>query len=129
MKKIFLDSSCWFEYLNGSEVGKRINDLLNDESNVFYFTTVHLAEIISRVKRNNQSVDVCFDAICSHSNLVPITALLAKESGLTHSKMRKNIPNFGLADAIAMCVADEIGAMIYTTDSHFKGLRRTIILS
>ena len=63
------------------------------------------------------------------STLQIIDGVLAEETGMIHSTIRKRIKDFGLADAFVLTTAKRLGAKIVTGDPHFKNMKNVVFLS
>ena len=124
--KILVDSSAWIEYLEGSEAGEKVSEILKKEE--IYSLNLIIAEVISKIKRNNQDFNLAYRIISSHSKIFNLIPRIAKEAGLLHAEIKKKTRNFGLIDSIILSSAKELDAKILTNDTHFKGFKETIFI-
>src|SRR4030042_7076636 len=97
--RVFIDSSAWVEYLEGSYAGEKVNQILN-ENNEICSISIIISEVISRAKRNNQNIDIPFRAIVSNSKIFELIPEIAREAGVLHADMKRKIGDFGLVDAV-----------------------------
>ncbi len=125
--KILIDSCCWIEYLEGSEMGEKISGLLKG-SNEIYVIGLIIAEIISKAKRQNKDINIVYNMLASNAKVINISSEMAKNAGLLHAEIRKKIIDFGLIDAFILIAAREVGAKIYTGDKHFKGFKEAVLV-
>jgi|SRR3989344_2668289 len=125
--KYIIDSSLWIEYLDGSKSGEKINEILNEDNEVFTLAPI-ISEVISKVKRKDGNHEIAYEAIIKNSKFFEITPRISKESGLLHAQKRKKIKNFPLVDAIIICSAKNLKAQVLTQDNHFKSFKEATIL-
>ena len=125
MSKFVIDAYAWIAYLDGSN--QKIKELM-DQDRELYTNIVTVAEVISKTKRKNFDIDVAFEAIHSLSIIFNVDANLCKEVGLLHAQVRKEIKDFGLADAFVLLTAKKLNAKILTGDPHFKGFSEAILI-
>jgi len=124
--KLIIDSFAWIEYLNGSIVGEKVKEYLSE--NEIYIIDIIIAEVISKVKRENSNTDIAYKAMISNSKIIPITPEIAKESGLLHAEIREKIKDFGLVDAFILLTARKFNAKILTGDRHFATFKEAILI-
>lgn len=128
MTNYILDSWAWFEYLDDSEKGKIIESYIQDTKNTLYTNAITVAEIISKVKRNNKDTEIAFNAISTLSIIYSGNETLCKEVGLIHAEQRKKNGKFSLADAFVVATARKFNAKILTADNDFRGIKEAILL-
>ncbi len=127
MNSYIIDTSAWIEYLEGSESGEKINNILKSNEQT-YIIPVILSELISKVKRSNGDVELAYHTLIKNSKILDITPRIAKEAGLLHAKIRLTLSNFSLTDATIICSAKTFKLKILTTDSHFNKYKEAIII-
>jgi predicted nucleic acid-binding protein len=125
--RYLIDSSLWIEYLDGSKLGEKVNEILSGGNEV-YSLPIIISEVISRVKRGDSNVEVAYESIIKNSTIFDITPRIAKEAGILHAEMKKKFGSFPLADALIVCSAKSLGAKIITSDNHFKSFKEAIVL-
>lgn len=125
--KIIIDAYAWIEYLDGSESGLKIKEFLEKENEIFTLTLT-IAEVISRAARVGADTGIAYNAIIYNSNIIDINRDIAREAGLIHAKIKKEIKDFGLVDSFLLVVANKIGAKIMTGDKHFKNIKNVIFI-
>src|SRR3989344_2517425 len=96
--KLIIDSSAWIEYLNGSDLGRKVYSLLSKENKV-YAIEIIIGEVISKIKRMGKDYERAYEAILSNSAVINITPELAKKAGFLHADIKASVPGFSLADA------------------------------
>ncbi len=128
MTKFVLDSWAWVEYLNASQKGNFVRDLIEKPENEIYSSSISLAEVISKAIRQNRDKSVPLTAIRTLSKIVNVDDELANEAGIIHADFKSRIQDFGLADAFIIATAKKLGAKIITGDPHFKHVKGAILL-
>jgi len=128
MIRYVIDAYAWVEYLIGSDVGAKVNEIIEKENVEIYTCAVTVAEVISKVARDKQDVEKAFDILLSNSQILNADEELSKKTGLLHAEMRKTEKNFGLADAYVLATARELRSKVLTGDPHFKKLKEAVML-
>ena len=124
---LVIDAHAWIEYLDGSDRGIKLRDLLN-ENRVMFTSSVTLAEVISKAARTGRDYKQAYDVIASNSTIVNADEEISYQAGITHAEIRRTISDFGLADAFVLTTARKAGAKILTGDPHFKEIQEAIII-
>lgn len=127
MSKHVIDAYAWIEYLDGSEAGHKVNDLL-DKNDETYTCALTIAEVVSKVARKGKDSRIAFDVLLSNSHVVDVDEELSLHAGLLHSEMRTAVKDFGLADAFVLATARKMKAKILTGDPHFKNVKEAVML-
>ncbi len=127
MTKYVIDAYAWIEYLEGSEQGRKVQELLFGENEILT-PSVTVAEVVSRVKRKGADGEAAFRALQGLCRIIPADVEICKEVGLLHADTRKRIPGFGLADAFVLFLARKTGGRIVTGDPHFQSERGVLFL-
>lgn len=126
--KYLIDTSAWIEYLEGSEKGQKVNEILKEEKNEIYSIPLIVAETVSKVERKKGNSDSAFDILTKTARMVELDILTAKEAGLLHAKEKEKSPSFSLADAIIIKVAQRKNLKIITKDTHFLSFKEAAVL-
>lgn len=128
--KYLIDAWAWIEYLIGSKAGEKVKEIVENETNEVFTCSITLAEIISKVKREegDEKAENCYNIIVSLSKIKPVDSELAKSSGLKHSEIKTKMSDFGLADAFVLVTAESLKAKIVTGDKHFKDFGNVVFL-
>ncbi|MDO8459501.1 MAG: PIN domain-containing protein [Nanoarchaeota archaeon] len=125
--KYIIDAFSWIEYLEGSEKGKKVYEILSSDAEN-YSLSITIAEVVSKVKRKNGNQQLAYNSIISNSKTLEITSKIAQEAGLLHAEIRKKSPNFGIVDALLITAARDIKAKVLTGDHHFKQFNEAVLL-
>ncbi len=127
MSRHVIDSYAWIEYLDGTELGRRVRDLIESNDEVFT-CALTVAEVVSKVARKNKDVKVAYDVLLNNSKVVNADEELSLQAGLLHCEMRKSMKDFGLADAYVLATAKRLKAKVLTGDVHFKGVKEAVLI-
>src|SRR5512136_1262133 len=111
MSRHVVDSYAWIEYLDGTEAGRRVNDLLegNDET---FTCALTVAEVVSKVARKGKDVKTAYEVLLANSKVVSADEELSLQAGLLHCEMRRSLKDFGLADAYVLATARKLKSKI-----------------
>lgn len=125
--KFLIDSSAWIEYLDGSEEGEKVYEILKGNHEIYTLSLI-IAEVVSKSKRSDKDANISFKAIMNNSRIFEITSEIAKESGYFHAEMKRKQKGFGLVDAFIWICAQKLKAKLITRDNHFKKFENLILL-
>lgn len=128
MTDIVIDSWAWIEYLEGSKLGAKVRDVIDDEQNKLYTHVVSVAEIVSKEKRKNKDPETAWKAVTGLTKILKIDELDSKAVGLLHAQIRSKNKNFGLADSFVLHAARKMGGRVLTGDPDFHGIADAILL-
>ena len=128
MSRYVIDAYAWIEYLIGSEMGIKVNEILEQENVEVYTCAVTVAEVISKVAREKQDVEKAYDLLLSNSQIVNADEELSKNTGVLHAEMRQTEKDFGLADAYVLATARKLKSKVLTGDPHFKDLKEAVTI-
>jgi len=124
---VVIDSYAWIEYFKGSGYGKKAKEYI--ENGNCATPTIVLAELSDKYKREGWKFwEEDLEFILAKTKIIDLTKEIAITAGETKKKMRKNHPNFGLADAIIFETAKSENASVLTGDEHFKGVENVIYI-
>ena len=127
MSKHVIDAYAWIEYLDGTETGRRVSTLIENNDEIFT-CAMTIAEVVSKVARKGKDVKVAYNALVNNSQVVNVNDALSLEAGLLHFEMRKTLKDFGLADAYVLATARKLKSKILTGDPHFKGFKEAVFI-
>lgn len=128
MTKHVIDAYAWIEYLDGSDPGRKVTAILENNDDI-YTCAVTLGEVISKVARVGKDTKVAYDILMGNSQIVIVDEELSLQAGLLHFEMRKNSKDFGLADAYVLATARKLKAKILTGDEHFKPVKEAVMIT
>lgn len=122
-----VDSYAWIEYLDGTEIGRKVSDLIK-ENNEIFTCVLTIAEVVSKAARKGKDVKITYDVLTSNSKIIDADEELSLQAGLLHYEMRKTVKDFGLADAYILATAGKLKAKILTGDMHFKNMKEAVLI-
>ena len=127
MSRHVIDSYAWIEYLDGTESGRKVRDLVERNGEIFT-SALTIAEVISKVARKGKDVKVANDVLLSNSKVVNADEALSLQAGLLHCEIRKSLKDFWLADAYVLATARKLKAKVLTGVAHFKGVKEAVLI-
>jgi predicted nucleic acid-binding protein len=81
MTKHVIDAYAWIEYLDGSDAGRKVTAILENNDDI-YTCAVTLAEVVSKVARKGEDAKVAYDVLLSNSQIVSVDEELSLQAGL-----------------------------------------------
>lgn len=126
--KYVIDAHAWIEYFVGSERGNEVKKILESSENEIFSSIISIAEVVSITKRENRDAEQKYIDMINLSKIFFLNTELAKEAGILHAETKKEIKDFGLADAFVLLTARKLGAKIVTGDPHFKEFKEAILI-
>jgi predicted nucleic acid-binding protein len=127
--KYVIDAHAWIEYLTATNTGTKIKTLLEKDNAETFTCAVTLAEIISKIAREQLDTEYAYAIVTSNSEIVDADEQLSKQAGILHAQIRKTKKDFGLADAYTLATARLLNAKILTGDPHFKDIKEAILIT
>jgi toxin FitB len=113
-----IDSSCWIEFLLGSEQGKFVEPIVKHEA-LLLVPAIALFEVhkfLSRQALSQVQLNHCLEEM-QRGRVVELTAaraIAASAAAQTHQ--------LAMADAIMYSIATEFKATLWTQDADYQGL-------
>ena len=126
--KFVIDTFAWIEYFRGTDFGAKVKEIIEAEENEIFISIITVAEVVSILKRGNMDVDNGYKVIMNLAGIYKINEEFTKEVGILHAETRKEVKDFGLADAFVLLTARKLGAKIVTGDPHFKGFKEAVLI-
>lgn len=119
-----VDSSGWIEFFTDGRLAKEYSKYLNNLAKIVTPTIV-VYEVYKKIKRERTEEDALLAvSLINRTSVIPLSesiALLAADISLKHS-----LP---MADAIVYATALEENCKVITSDTHFNGLEKAVIIS
>lgn len=120
---LLVDSSGWIEFFTDGPLSAEYSKYLKDLTRIVTPTIV-LYEVYKKIKRERTEEDALFAvSLINRTSVIPLSesiALLAADLSLKHS-----LP---MADAIVYATALEKNCKAVTSDTHFKGFDRVVLV-
>ncbi len=118
-----VDSSGWIEFFAGGPLSEQYSKYLKDLSKIVTPSIV-IYEVYKKIKKERTEDDALLAvALMSKTSVIPLDegiALFAADLSLKHA-----LP---MADAIVYATALENNCTVITSDAHFKGLDKVVLL-
>ena len=127
MTKHVIDAYAWIEYLDGSDSGKKVASIIENDATV-YTCAITVGEVVSKVARKGKDAKIAYDVLLSNSQIITVDEELSLQAGLIHSEMRKTSKDFGLADAYILATARKLKSKIVTGDPHFQTVKEAVMI-
>ena len=127
--KIVVDASSWIDYFEGRNTGEKVKSYIENIGNEIITNVLNLAEISSLFTRKGFDLEEALKIIFSNSKTYYFDRDFSKEAGILHAEIRKEIKDFGLADAFVLLTARKLNAKILTGDNHFRNFKETILIN
>jgi len=121
---VIVDSSGWIEFFTNGPLAAEYSKYLKHAGKIVT-PTIILHEVYKKIRRERSEEDaLAAVSILNRTRVVPLTeslSLLAADMSLKYS-----LP---MADAIVYATALEENCLVVTSDGHFKGLEKALVLS
>lgn len=129
-----IDTYAWVEYLLGSKPGAKARSYI--EGGRGLTPSVVLSELrrwylreIEAGRRSQREMQTHFAYVESSTEIVPLDATLAMQSGETDFLMKKRVKDWPLADSIIYATAKSRSAQLVSGDPHFESLEDVVFIS
>ncbi len=125
---MLLDTSAWIEFFQGTEKGKKIEDILRNEEN--FTSIVTFPEIVNWCLKNNiqDKIKTYIEGIKNGSTILELNEPIAIVAGKLNYERKKIVKNWGMIDSIILATAQIYNLNVLTKDSQFKDLSNVEIL-
>ncbi len=123
--KYIFDTFAWVELFDGTEKGKKVLLLL--EEDVVATSVIVLAELSDKCRRENWNIEPFLQYIRAKAMILPLSQEIAIKSGFYKTELRKICRNISLPDAIHYTTARENNAILVTGDSDFKDVKNNVL--
>lgn len=124
--KMLIDSYSWIEYFLGSEKGKKVEKIL--EENECYTSIVSISEIIEWCYKNNKDCNYRINIIKTYSTIIDLDEKIVILAGKINFANKKKIANWGMLDSFIYATALLYDLIVLTGDRHFSGLKNAEML-
>lgn len=128
MTKFVIDAYAWIEYLDGSEKGRKVTELLENNDNEFFSSSATVAEVISNALKMGKDINIALNFINNLSLIVHVTNEIGILAGQIHFETKKKVKEFGMLDAFVAATARLKNARILTGDPHFKNFKEAVLI-
>jgi len=128
--KYIIDSYAWLEYFMGSEAGRKVREIIDNETDEKLTPSICLAETYAKILKteDKEKAELRRTFIKSRSALIPLDEDLAVEAAKTDVAMKRKVQNWGLADSIVLSTARDRKGKVVTGDPHFRELDDALMI-
>lgn len=128
MNKFVIDAYAWIEYFNGTALGEKAKEIIENSDNFIYTSAITIAELSSYFKRKKLDFKEAKKILSSLSSFYPVNSELAEEAGLLHAEIKSKNRHFGLADAFILLTAKKLNAKVLTGDEDFREIKEAFLI-
>ena len=123
-----IDTSAWVEYFLGTDIGKRVSAIVEDETNTVITHSLTIAELASIITRKKENIEEIKKTVFSLSILIDLDHLSAHNIGKAHGEIRKKRKKISMTDVTLIHTARKSKAKLVTKDQDFRGMKDVILL-
>ncbi len=124
MYSYVLDTYAWAEFFDGTDKGRRVRQIIEQEQGKIGTSVIALAELSDKCAREGYDVENFVRFIEAKSAILQLTREIALRSGTLKAALRKISKNMSLADSIHFQTAKEFGAVFVTGDPDFEPIKQ-----
>ena len=131
--KYVIDAYAWIEYFRASEYGEVAKEYIENTNSVT--PSIVVSEVSRKLQKEtelgNETPDGRLERlefISATSQVVELDFELAVAAGKTACEMNKKEKGSGIADAIVLCTARNLGGKVVTGDEHFRDMKEVIFI-
>ena len=128
MTKFVVDAYAWIEYLKGSEKGRRVAEIIENDLNEVFTSAATVSEIVSKSMRENKEANIALSHINNLSIVINLTQDISIAAGELHFETKKVNKEFGMLDSFVAATARKINAKILTGDEDFKNFKNALFI-
>lgn len=124
---MILDTSAWVEFIEGTEKGRAVRLILENEESFTSLATV--AELVHWcLSSGREGVSTTIEEVKRISQLLPLTEAISLEAGKLNYERKKAGKKWGMMDSIIVATAQTYGLKILTKDYSFSDLPEAQVL-
>lgn len=128
MNNFVIDAYAWIEYFNGTKLGEKVREIVENPNNLICTNVITLAELSNSYKRNSLSFDKEKKTLLSLSKIYFINEDFAFECGVLRADIKKERKHISLADIFVLLTAKKLNAKVVTGDEDFRGLKEALMI-
>lgn len=128
MNNFVIDAYAWVEYFDGTLLGEKVKEIIENPENSIFTNIITIAELASHFKRKKYDFDEPKKILLSLSSIYSPTLEFAEEAGNLHAELKKERKHMGLADIFVLLTARKIKAKVITGDEDFRGLKEVFMI-
>lgn len=123
---MLIDSYAWIEFFIGSDKGKKVGKILEDEKN--FTSIVSVAEIVEWCLKNGKDVEYFTNVMKNYSVILNLNEHICKFSGRINFERKKKVGGWGMIDLFILATALMYDMQILTGDNHFSDIENAVML-
>jgi predicted nucleic acid-binding protein len=127
MTSLVVDSWAWVEYLDGSALGKKVDDAILKAPEL-WTSLASVAEVVSKYRRKGMDDGPAVAAIITLSKIGVPGLEDAKGAGRIHAEFKRKASNFSSADSFVLQLALKVGGKVLTGDPDFRGIKEAQVV-
>ncbi|KAF5422391.1 MAG: putative nucleic acid-binding protein, contains PIN domain [Candidatus Methanomarinus sp.] len=124
-----IDTYAWVEYFIGSDKGKIVREILEDEKNVILTPECVLAELKGWAIRENIDFEELYQIVRKLSDIQCLTTNDWLDAASIRTEIRKNMKDFGMIDALIVAQQKRFNCKVISGDPHFEHIKNAMFLS
>ncbi len=131
--KYVIDAYAWIEYFRASEYGGVAKEYIESTDSVT--PSIVVSEVSRKMQKETELGNETpegrlkrLEFINATSHVIELDFELAVVAGKNACEMNKIEKGWGLADAIVLCTARNLGGKVVTGDEHFRELKEVIFI-
>jgi predicted nucleic acid-binding protein len=131
--KFVIDAYAWIEYFRASKYGEVAKEYIEGTDSVT--PSIVVSEVSRKLQKETELGNETPDGrlkrlefISATSQVIELDFELAVAAGKIAWEMNKKVKGWGLADAIVLCTARNLGGKVVTGDEHFRDLKEVIFI-
>ena len=128
MSKFVIDAYAWIEYFDGTRIGDKVKEIIENASNEIHTNLITVAELSSFFKKRNYDFEYAKKIIISLSLIYSLNLEFAEEAGKLHAEIKKERKHMSLADVFVLLTAKQLNAKVVTGDEDFRNLKEALMI-
>ena len=128
MSKFVIDAYAWVEYFDGSKLGEKVKEIVENSQYAITTNMLTIAELSSHFSRKQIDFSEELKILISLSSIYSINLEFAEEAGKLRAELRKERKHMGLADVFVLLTAQKLKAKVVTGDEDFRGLKDVVMI-
>jgi len=118
--KFTLDTYAWIEYLEGSNEGEKVREILEEGEQEIFTPSIVLAELSDAIIKGKVGINWndLLKLIKIKTNIIFINEDIAKNAGIIKAELRKKHSGVGLIDCIILSISRAKKSVLITGDPH-----------
>ncbi len=124
---MILDTSAWVEFIEGTEKGRVVRNILEREENFTSLATIaELAHWCLRSGKDDMAATIT--EVKRISRILPLTETISTGAGKLNYERKKAGRKWGMMDSIIVATAQVYGLKVLTKDNGFRDLAEAEML-